>query len=60
MQRLSVEDIIQKIKNEEIFDFVKMENDTKANAAIEAINGSDSGGRNLKVNEARPRPKSKR
>ena len=42
------------------FGFVEMDNDAEANAAIEAINGSDSGGRNLKVNEARPRPKSKR
>jgi len=42
------------------FGFVEMDNDAEANAAIEAINGSDSGGRSLKVNEARPRPKSKR
>ncbi|MFK8021251.1 MAG: RNA recognition motif domain-containing protein [Pseudomonadales bacterium] len=39
------------------FGFVEMDNDAEANLAIEAINGSDSGGRSLKVNEARPRPK---
>ena len=36
------------------FGFVEMDADG-ADAAIEAINGSDMGGRPLKVNEARPR-----
>jgi len=37
------------------FGFVEMEDDNAAQAAIEAINGSDFGGRDLKVNVARPR-----
>jgi len=37
------------------FGFVEMEDDNAAEAAIEAINGSDFGGRDLKVNVARPR-----
>jgi cold-inducible RNA-binding protein len=37
------------------FGFVELEDDTQAKAAIEALNGKDSGGRNLVVNEARPR-----
>jgi len=37
------------------FGFVEMSNDTEANAAIEALNGQDMGGRALTVNEARPR-----
>ena len=37
------------------FGFVTMNDDDEANKAIEAMNGSDMGGRNLKVNEARPR-----
>ncbi len=37
------------------FGFVEMPNDDEANAAIKSLNGSDSGGRPLKVNEARPR-----
>jgi RNA recognition motif-containing protein len=37
------------------FAFVEME-DEGALAAIEALDGSDMSGRNLKVNEARPRP----
>jgi RNA recognition motif-containing protein len=36
------------------FGFVEMP-DEAANAAIEALDGSDVGGRNIKVNEARPR-----
>ncbi len=36
------------------FAFVEME-DTGALAAIEALDGSEMAGRNLKVNEARPR-----
>lgn len=37
------------------FGFVEMETDEEAKAAIEALNGKDFGGRNLVVNEARPR-----
>lgn len=36
------------------FGFVEMEGDG-ADAAIEALDGKDLGGRNLKINEARPR-----
>ena len=37
------------------FAFVEMNNAAEAKAAIEAINGSEVGGRSLVVNEARPR-----
>ncbi|BDQ38800.1 RNA-binding protein [Pseudodesulfovibrio nedwellii] len=37
------------------FGFVEME-DNGALEAIESLDGSDMGGRNIKVNEARPRP----
>ena len=37
------------------FGFVEMGSDSEANAAIEALNGSDMGGRALRVNSARPR-----
>jgi len=37
------------------FGFVTMNNNDEANAAIDALNGTDLGGRALKVNEARPR-----
>ncbi len=37
------------------FGFVEMNNDQEAQAAITALNGKDSGGRSLTVNEARPR-----
>jgi len=37
------------------FGFVEMANDNEANAAIEAINGVSIDGRDLTVNEARPR-----
>ncbi|MCG3138100.1 MAG: hypothetical protein HJJLKODD_01959 [Phycisphaerae bacterium] len=37
------------------FGFVEMENEDEANAAIEALNGQDHGGRALTVNEAKPR-----
>ena len=37
------------------FGFVEMANDDEARAAIEALNGTDMNGRNLVVNEARPR-----
>ncbi|MDD3118453.1 MAG: hypothetical protein PHQ27_04705 [Victivallales bacterium] len=37
------------------FGFVEMANDEEGKAAIEAINGTNHGGRELVVNEARPR-----
>ena len=37
------------------FGFVEMENDTDADAAIDALDQTQMGGRSLKVNEARPR-----
>lgn len=37
------------------FGFVEIEEEDKAKAAIEALNGQEFGGRNLVVNEARPR-----
>ena len=37
------------------FGFVTMNDNEEANNAIEALNGTDLGGRALKVNEARPR-----
>jgi RNA recognition motif-containing protein len=37
------------------FGFIEMPNDGEANAAIEALNGTDLMGRTLVVNEARPR-----
>ncbi len=37
------------------FGFVEMADDTQGRAAIEALNGADHLGRQLKVNEARPR-----
>ena len=37
------------------FGFVEMDNDDEARAAIEALDGTEMGGRRLKVNEARPR-----
>ena len=37
------------------FGFVEMANDDEANAASEALNGQQHGGRALTVNEARPR-----
>ena len=37
------------------FGFVEMPDATQATAGIEAFNGRDFKGRNLKVNEARPR-----
>ncbi len=38
------------------FAFVEMSSDAEAQAAIGALDGQDSGGRALKVNEAKPRP----
>ena len=37
------------------FGFVEMSSDDEAQAAIEALNGLEHGGRTLTVNEARPR-----
>jgi RNA recognition motif-containing protein len=37
------------------FAFVEMEDDGEAMDAISALDGSEMGGRNLRVNEARPR-----
>ncbi len=38
------------------FGFVEMATDAEAEAAIEALNGADFGGRRLVVNKARPKP----
>ena len=38
------------------FAFVEMANDQEARAAIDALDGTSLDGRNLKINEARPRP----
>src|ERR671924_287421 len=38
------------------FGFVEMGSDQEAQAAIAGLNGKDSGGRSLTVNEARPKP----
>ena len=37
------------------FGFVEMDNDDEARSAIEQLDGSSLDGRNIKVNEARPR-----
>ncbi|WP_415238306.1 RNA recognition motif domain-containing protein [Seleniivibrio woodruffii] len=37
------------------FGFVEMSNNDEAKAAIEQFNGADFGGRNITVNEAKPR-----
>jgi RNA recognition motif-containing protein len=37
------------------FAFVEMPNDDEAQKAIAALNGKEFGGRNIKVNEARPK-----
>lgn len=37
------------------FGFVEMPNDDEARKAMDALNGKDVGGRQLKVNEARPK-----
>lgn len=37
------------------FAFVEMPNDDEADRAINALNGAETGGRRLNVNEARPR-----
>jgi RNA recognition motif-containing protein len=38
------------------FGFVEMPDSSQAETAIEQMDGRDMGGRNLKVNEAKPRP----
>ena len=38
------------------FAFVEMANDVEGNNAIAALNGREVGGRDLNVNEARPKP----
>jgi RNA recognition motif-containing protein len=38
------------------FGFVEMSNDDQAQAAISALNGSEVDGRNIVVNESRPKP----
>ncbi len=38
------------------FGFVEMEDDSAAENAITNLNGSEVGGRTIKVNKARPRP----
>jgi RNA recognition motif-containing protein len=40
------------------FAFVEMSSDEEAQAAIAALDGNDSGGRAIKVNEAKPRASS--
>ncbi|MCA1809948.1 MAG: RNA recognition motif domain-containing protein [Kiritimatiellia bacterium] len=42
------------------FGFVTMNNKTEAEAAIAAINGTDMGGRALRVNESQPKPRDNR
>ena len=42
------------------FGFVEMKTDQEAQAAITALNGQDSGGRALTVNEAKPRTEGSR
>ena len=37
------------------YGFVEMENDSEAKAAIDALNGSEINGRNIVVNEAKPK-----
>jgi len=38
------------------FGFVEMSSNSEAEAAITALDGTDMGGRAIKVNEAKPRP----
>jgi RNA recognition motif-containing protein len=42
------------------FGFVEMPNDAEAKSAIEALDGSEMDGRNIKVNQARPREDNRR
>ena len=39
------------------YGFVEMEKDSEAKAAIDALNGSELNGRNIVVNEAKPKEK---
>jgi len=41
------------------FGFVEMANDSEAQAAIAALNGTELKGREIKVNEARPKTQSR-
>ena len=55
-----VADAVKVIRNHETqeskgFAFVEMGSDAEAQAAIQGLNGHDHGGRNLTVNEAKPR-----
>lgn len=38
------------------FGFVEMDNDSEANNAIKELNNAEISGRNIKVNESKPRP----
>lgn len=38
------------------FGFVEMDSDDEANNAIQELNNAEVGGRNIKVNESKPRP----
>ena len=40
------------------FGFVEMESDDEANNAIKELNNAEVGGRNIKVNESKPRERS--
>lgn len=42
------------------FGFVEMDNNSEADAAIKALNGSSLQGRNIKVNQAQPKSKGSR
>ena len=42
------------------FGFVEMENNAQADTAIKALNGTDMKGRNITVNQAKPKTKSDR
>lgn len=42
------------------FGFVEMANDDQAQAAIAALNGTEVDGRNIVVNESRPKPEGER
>jgi RNA recognition motif-containing protein len=37
------------------FGFVEMDNNSEADAAIKGLNGTDMNGRNIKVNQAKPK-----
>lgn len=42
------------------FGFVEMPDDSEANEAIKTLDGSSQGGRNIKVNQAKPRSENPR